>query len=151
LPKRTTRTNPIRRVVGAALAEAVCAACGPLPPSPEEQALAGFFRASRLRDTTALARIAAVVFEPRSDGVVQDFEVSGSDQEQPQEDGTGLAKHVTIRARVRTPGGEIVPRTIVVTMERAGDAAQPYRWFITGFTPPPVSQTSPGAFSGPPS
>src|SRR5258708_7635295 len=34
-----------------------------------------FFAASRLRDRTALARFATVVFEPRTDGIVEDFVV----------------------------------------------------------------------------
>ena len=126
-----------------ALAAATCAACGPAPPSPEEQVLTNFFRASRLRDTTVLARVAAVVFEPRADGVVQEFEITGSDQEQPLDGGKAVAKHVTIRAQVRTPGGQLEARTIVVTMERPAAPARSDRWFITGLTPPPASQISP--------
>ena len=95
--------------------------------------------------------MAAVVFEPRADGIVEEFEITGSDQERPQADGKTLAKRVTIRAQVRTPTGQVEGRTLVVTMERPVGAARPDRWFITGFTPPPTSQTSPGASSDPPS
>lgn len=96
-----------------------------------------------MRDTTVLARFASVVFEPRADGVVQEFEITDSDDERPQADGKTVAKRVTIRAQVRTPNGQVEARTLVVTLERPVDATRPYRWFITGFTPPPTLQTSP--------
>lgn len=123
------------------------AGCGS-PPSPEHQVLTNFFRASRLRDTTILAGTAAVIFEPRSDGVVQQFAVTDSGTERRLDDGT-ISKAVTIRAQVRTPEGQVVARMLVVTMQR-GAGAQPDRWFIIGVTPPPASQTSPAASSAPP-
>jgi hypothetical protein len=58
----------------------VAAACG--GRAPEEQVLNNFFRASRVRDNSTLANIAAVSFDPRTDGVVQDFEVVEIGQEQ---------------------------------------------------------------------
>lgn len=121
-------------------------ACGPAPPSPERQALTNFFRASRLRDTTVLARGAAVVFEPRTDGVVRAFEIADAGQERPAANGR-IVKQVTIDARVRTPAGQLAARTLAVTMERA---AGERRWFVTAFTPLPASRTSPAASSGPP-
>ena len=60
-------------------------ACG--ASSPEQQLLNNFFRASRVRDNTTLANIAAVSFNPRSDGTVDDFEVVsvGGEQTRPVE------------------------------------------------------------------
>jgi hypothetical protein len=42
----------------------------------ERALLDQFFAASRLRDRTALARFSTVVFEPRSDGIVEEFVVT---------------------------------------------------------------------------
>jgi hypothetical protein len=42
---------------------------------PEEKILQDFFRASRLRDNTTLGNFATVSFDPRTDGVVQSFDV----------------------------------------------------------------------------
>ena len=58
-------------------------ACG--SASPEEQLLNNFFRAARVRDNTTLANIAAVSFNPRTDGTVEDFEVVsvGDEQSRP--------------------------------------------------------------------
>src|SRR5918996_5579210 len=58
----------------------LAAACG--STSPEQQVIANFFRASRLRDNTTLASLAAVSFDPRTDGTVQEFEVVSSGDEQ---------------------------------------------------------------------
>jgi hypothetical protein len=55
---------------GLALLEAACGGS-----SPEQQLLTNFFRAARVRDNTTLANIAAVTFNPRTDGTVEDFEV----------------------------------------------------------------------------
>ena len=51
----------------------VATSCG--GATPEEQLLTNFFRASRVRDNATLANIAAVQFNPRTDGSVQNFEV----------------------------------------------------------------------------
>ena len=45
----------------------------------ERALLDQFFAASRLRDRTALARFSTVVFEPRTDGIVEEFVVLESD------------------------------------------------------------------------
>jgi hypothetical protein len=50
--------------------------------SPEQQVLINFFRAARLRDNTTLANIAAVSFDPRRDGSVQQFTVASMGPEQ---------------------------------------------------------------------
>ena len=52
--------------LAALLAAAGLAACGVL--SPEEQLLTRFFEASRLHDTTAVARLSAGPFNPRISG-----------------------------------------------------------------------------------
>ncbi len=59
----------------------LAAACGRSTP-PEQQTLGNFFRASRVRDNTTLASLAAVSFDPRTEGTVQDFEVVSSGEEQ---------------------------------------------------------------------
>jgi hypothetical protein len=58
----------------------LAAACGSTPP--EQQAIGNFFRASRVRDNTTLASLAAVSFDPRTEGTVQDFEVVSAGEEQ---------------------------------------------------------------------
>ena len=94
----------------------VLAACGVL--SPEEQLLRRFFEASRLYDTTTVAALATVAFNPRTDGVVGDFEIEDVAEE-------GSSKLVTIRAAVRQLDGGTTQRALVVTMVRKDD-----RWFI---------------------
>ena len=56
------------------------AACGATPP--EQQILTNFFRAARVRDNTTLGNIAAVSFNPRTDGTVEDFEIVTIGEEQ---------------------------------------------------------------------
>jgi hypothetical protein len=120
------------------------AACGPAPPSPEHQVLTSFFRASRVRDTTMLAAVAAAVFEPRIDGVVQQFEITDFGSE--QSGAAIIQKRITIDARVRTPDGRVVAKALAVTMQRAPGER---RWFVTGITPLQASRTSPAASSAP--
>jgi hypothetical protein len=55
------------------LALLLCAACGSTPV--EQQLLTQFFRAARVRDNTTLAGMAAVNFDPRTDGAVTDFKI----------------------------------------------------------------------------
>ena len=87
-----------------------------------EHALLGqFFAASRLRDLTALSRIATTVFEPLERGTVLEFDVTGVQK-------TGSrSKDVTVTALVRLPGGETVRKTMVVTLEQREDA----RWMVS--------------------
>lgn len=47
----------------------------------EQKVLEDFFRASRLRDNTTLGNFATVTFDPRTDGVVQSFEVVSISEE----------------------------------------------------------------------
>jgi hypothetical protein len=41
----------------------------------ERQALIDFFEAARLHDTTVLSNMGTATFEPRSDGIVQQFDI----------------------------------------------------------------------------
>lgn len=54
-------------------------ACG---RSSEQRLLSQFFRASRARDNTTLAMMSAVSFDPREQGVVEDFDVTNIGPEQ---------------------------------------------------------------------
>ena len=47
----------------------------------EEKVLEDFFRASRMRDNTTLGNFATVSFDPRTDGVVQSFDVVSASEE----------------------------------------------------------------------
>ena len=71
--------------------------------------------------------MASVVFEPRRDGVVQEFEVT-------DDGGDSESKTVTIRAQVRTPDGQMVERPLAFAFKGR---------FITGFTQLPDGRTSP--------
>src|SRR6187431_1416282 len=61
---------------------------------PEQSILDQFFAAARLRDNTALGKLATVTFEPLERGIVDDFEITSVTTERPDR------KHVTIAARV---------------------------------------------------
>jgi len=62
---------PKRMRFGCALL--LLAACGSTPL--EQQILNQFFRAARVRDNTTLASMAAINFDPRTDGSVTDFKI----------------------------------------------------------------------------
>jgi hypothetical protein len=108
-----------RRTLRTLLGLAVLAGCGVL--SPEEQILTKFFEASRLHDTTVVARMSEVTFNPRLDGVVQDFHV-----ETVEEAEDGQSERVTVQAQVRGPDAQVTARTLVFTLQRREG-----RWFIT--------------------
>jgi hypothetical protein len=107
-----------RRGGAAPLLAILTFACGVL--SPEEQLLKRFFEAARLNDTTAVAALSRVAFNPRSDGIVQDFDV-----QDVVDEGDGQ-KRVVVAAQVRSRDGNVSPRTLTVTMQR-----QQGRWVIT--------------------
>ena len=110
------------------------AACGARPP--EEQLLRRFFEASRLYDTAAVEELATVIFHPRVDGIVQDFEVESFGDEETLPNGAAR-KHARVVADVE--GDQFTgPRTFDVTFERHDSI-----WRITAFTPLPASRTSP--------
>jgi hypothetical protein len=80
-------------------AAAVIVACTAINCSvaSERALLDQFFAASRLRDRTALARFSTVVFEPLTDGIVEEFVVLSAtperqiDESQPSDRMTGGA------------------------------------------------------------
>jgi len=113
--------------------------------SQERQALIDFFQAARLRDTTVLSNIATVTFEPRTDGIVQQFEIERVEAQPPRiENGHAVeTKHASVDAQVRIPDGEVVAEKLEVTFERPVGG----RWMITQLR---ASRISRAASSGPP-
>ena len=99
-----------------------------LASGTDHQLLDRFFAASRLRDRTALARLATVVFEPARDGIVDDFSVVrttaiNADQRQ-----------LTVRVTVRPFGHSTTERTLLITTTRreaAGLKTATSPWVIT--------------------
>ena len=104
-------------------------------PSAERQLLLDFFHACRVYDTTVLARLSTVECNPKTDGVVQEFDIVRIDR-------VADTRRVTIRARVRSFAGQMSERNVTLSVERRDG-----RWMVTGLTPPPASQTSPAASS----
>jgi hypothetical protein len=104
-------------------------------PSAERQLLLDFFQACRVYDTTVLARLSTIACNPKTDGIVQGFDIV-------QIDRAADARKMTIRARVRSFGGQLSEQHINVALERRDG-----RWMVTGLTPPRASQTSPAASS----
>ena len=101
----------------------VCAsaACGVL--SPEEQLLTDFFEASRLNDTTAMAKLSGMPLNPRTDGIVDAFDIERI------EDADNGAERVTVLARVRTFDGQVSSRRLEFVLGKPHG-----RWFISGWT-----------------
>jgi hypothetical protein len=111
----------------------------------ERALLSQFFAASRLRDLTALQKIATVVFEPATDGIVTSFEILQTTAVQGA-DGMPLSEQVAISAPVRLPDGRTVTKTFVVTLERrpvGGDPNPARSWIITAFSAGPASPSVP--------
>lgn len=106
------------------------AACGCGVQSLEQQILVDFFAAARLHDSSALSRVADanVDFNPRTQGVVQDFAVSGV--EVTSAEPAREVRQVTLQAQVRRPNGELVPTTFVATLER-----RDHSWLVTALRP----------------
>ena len=128
-----------RRSAGA-LAIAVVAISAACAGRVEHALLERFFELSRLRDQTALAPIATVVFEPFEDGIVDEFDVvrvapeerSGSRQAEI------AAKEVTVDADVRGQDGKTVKKRLIVTMQRPVNG-ETTAWKITGVAAFPQS------------
>jgi hypothetical protein len=94
---------------------------------PDEQVLTKFFEQSRIYDTTRLAGLATVVFDPRTDGVVQRFTIvrRGADEPiSPQ----GRRRQVTLSADVRSPRGQVQRTDLMMTLEERDGA-----WRVVGF------------------
>ena len=111
------------RILCVALAVASIAGCGWTPA--DEQVLTEFFEQSRAYDTTRLARVATVVFDPRTYGVVQQFRVLKRTTSSPP--GDGDSRQLTIQADVRSAGGRVSQRTLIVTLERREGS-----WMVVG-------------------
>ena len=100
-------------------------ACGWTPA--DEQVLRKFFEESRLYDRTLLAAHGTVVFDPGTNGVVQQFEVLERGADQQIAPGY-VRRQLTVRADVRSSEGRVEPKTLAVTLERRND-----RWMVTAF------------------
>lgn len=94
--------------------------------SPEEQLLTDFFEASRLYDTAAMARLSAVPLNPRTEGIVDAFDI-----ERVNEGDDGRTR-VTVNARVRRFDGQVGSRQWVFSLVR-----QDGRWFIQDWAAAP--------------
>ena len=93
----------------------------------EHALLDKFFSASRLRDLTALRTVSSVVFEPRDQGTVLNFEIKSV------EEVSAGSKIVHVDAEVRRPDGQTAHQRLLVTISgemitgvvRAGATAAP--------------------------
>ena len=82
-----------------------------------------------------LANIASVDFNPREDGIVQDFEIIRS--EVSSGGGGSETRRVTVNAQVRTADGRTEARTLLITVQRASDG----RWRVSALQPQAVQRT----------
>jgi hypothetical protein len=129
------------RSVATLTALLILAACA--WPSPDRQLLIDFFQACRVYDTTVLARLATAPCNPRTDGVVEDFDIVDAREVDGQS--SARAREVTLNARVRPLGGPPGPETLTVRLEQVDG-----RWMVAAVTRLPASRTSPAASSAPP-
>jgi hypothetical protein len=130
------------RIVPLLSAVALAAACS-VPP--EQPIIADFFAASRLRDTTALAKFATVVFEPREQGMVASFEIERVSAERTA--GDLRLKDVLVQAVVRDDQGRTRVRRLTVTLQKRRDAdaahAEYGGWIVTAVTDAAGSRAAP--------
>jgi hypothetical protein len=148
-----------RRLAALAVVATTAWACS---AGADEMLLDRFFVASRLRDLTALAPFATVVYEPKRDGTVVRFNVVGTAAERSRQTTDDedrriarlslrdaarapdpaappaalVERDVTVSARVRLPAGGEAQKTIVVTLQRAlvgGQTPRTGGWIVTGF------------------
>ena len=104
------------------------AGCG---PKPEEPVLAEFFNASRLRDRTALQKMATTIFDPARDGIITDFKVN---RVEAHEAGGRATEDVSISAPVKPMDGPTVEKQLVVTLEKDAAGSRSGvkgRWIVT--------------------
>jgi hypothetical protein len=127
-------TIDLRLVLITTLAAACVTAC----TVPAERAILDqFFAAARLRDNTALRRLATTTFEPLERGIVVDFEIANV-----ASDRSGL-KNVTITAPVRLSDGRVEEKTLIVTLQQGvlkDDAETARRWIVTDISERPSGQ-----------
>jgi hypothetical protein len=111
----------------------------------EQTLVSQFFAASRLRDLTALSKVATVVFEPASDGIVTSFEITAIQATQGP-DGHPMVKDVSIVAPVKSPSGETAVKAFVIRMSRGVPGSDQYRlgtWLITAINAGPAVPSTP--------
>jgi hypothetical protein len=112
---------------------------------PEQPIVSDFFAASRLRDTTALARFATVVFEPRERGIVDMFHIESVSPERTS--GAVRVKQVRVRASIRGADGRIGEQVLTVTLQKRQDVGDPRAlyggWIVTGVTDAEASRAAP--------
>ena len=125
------------------LAVALAATLAACSPRTEEPILSGFFNASRLRDRTALQKLATTSFDPATRGIITNFAITGVVTSQA---GGRVTKDVSISAPVQLPSGQTVQKNLVVTLEQdvSGSGSIAARWVVTairdvagGLSPPP--------------
>ena len=80
--------------------------------SPEEQLLTEFFEASRVFDVAVMSRLSAAPLNPKTDGIVDSFEIERVDR---ADDGN---ERVTVDARVRSFNGQVRSRQLTFTLTR---------------------------------
>ena len=99
-------------------------------PSVEEQLLSDFFSAARLGDRTMVARVSLVDLDPRTDGIVEAFDVVRAEAD----GGNADRRILTVDARVRRLDGATEPRTMSIALQRGTDGRwRVARWeFVTG-------------------
>ena len=115
----------------------------PAAPRPEAADPQRVLQRSRLRDRTALQKIATTSFDPAAHGIITSFDITGV----VTGEAAGRAiKDVSISAPVKLPDGQTVQKDLVVTLERDGSASgsAAERWIVTairdargGSSPPP--------------
>lgn len=128
-PRNRLRRRRSSRPLLAAVA-CLLAGCGVL--SLEEQILQRFFEASRLYDRVALEKVAApgIVFNPVTDGVVEDFTVTSTTAD-------GSRRLVDLDVEVSTASASARRSLRVVIADLDGT------WRITDLRPLPASRTAP--------
>jgi hypothetical protein len=92
----------------------------------DEQVLTTFFEQSRLYDTTRVAGVSKVVFDPRIEGVVERYRIVNRADHAVE--GNRLQRQSTLVAHVRTGAGAY-DRTLRITMERSAEG----RWMVLAF------------------
>ncbi len=128
--RRTHLRRPPSRALAAAAVACLLAGCG--VRSVDEQLLQRFFDASRVYDRVALNKVAApgVVYNPVTDGVVDDFTVVEVVE-------SGGRRTVRVDATVRVAGS--TRRQALQAIVARSDAG----WRIASVTPLPASRTAP--------
>jgi hypothetical protein len=108
------------------------AACTAAPP--EQQLLINFFRAARVHDNTTLGNIAAVTFNPRTEGTVEDFAIVsvGPEQRRPAQireliDDEAKAREEEAAFSRRQSEFQTANRDAISRVAKAESANQPVR------------------------